>query len=139
MYKPTCLALAAIALTVAPAFAPALAQETVGTLQVEGLVMTSTGNSFAPAASGDTVVAGQRILVGEGGSATLRMADGSVLRYTEPGTYTVQAPEAGTVPTTNVASPPLSLPAGTLVAGALLAGAVISSVDGDEDERPVSR
>ena len=39
---------------------PAFAQESVGTLQVNGTVMTSTGGEFVPAADGQAVTEGSR-------------------------------------------------------------------------------
>lgn len=140
MYKPTCLALAAATLMVAPAFAPAMAQESIGTLQVEGRVMSSSGGTFALASTGDAVVSGQRILVGEGGQASVRFADGSVVRYTEPGVYTVEMPASAANATAGeVGSPPPGLAPATLIAGAAVAGAVILSSGGDDDDPPISR
>jgi hypothetical protein len=137
---PTRLALAAITL-IAPAFAPAYAQETIGTLQVQGQVMTSTGGEFAAAASGEPVVAGERIMVGEGGQATVQLSNGTVLSYTQPGVYTVQLPAAAAATAataTQVASPAVGLSATTIAIGAGLAAAVVVSTN-DGDDTPVSR
>src|SRR5690606_25374448 len=49
----------AAALLGAASLAPALAQETIGTMQVNGTVMTSTGGEFVPAASGEAIQAGE--------------------------------------------------------------------------------
>ena len=138
---PTRLALAAITL-IAPAFAPAYAQESIGTLQVQGQVMTSTGGEFAAAASGEPVVAGERIMVGEGSQATVQLSNGKVLTYTQPGVYTVQLPAAAAATAataTQVASPAVGLSATTIAIGAGLAAALVVSTTDSDDDTPVSR
>lgn len=140
MSTPTRLALAAITL-IAPAFAPAYAQDAIGTLQVEGRVMTSTGGEFAPATSGEPVVAGERIMVGEGGQATVQLSNGTVLRYGEPGVYTVQLPAvAPPAPAgTAVASAaPVGLGATGVIIGAAVVGGALIAND-DDDDAPISR
>lgn len=50
---------------------PALAQDVTATLRTRGNVMVSTGGEFVTARDGQPVLAGQRILVGDGASATV--------------------------------------------------------------------
>lgn len=142
MSTPTRLALAAITL-IAPAFAPAYAQEAIGTLQVEGRVMTSTGGEFVPATSGAPVVAGERIMVSEGGQATVQLSNGSVLTYDAPGVYTVQLP--GIAPpaaagTAVASAAPVGLGAtGAIIGAAVIGGALIANDGDDEPDAPASR
>ena len=142
MSTPTRLALAAITL-IAPAFAPAFAQDTIGTLQVEGRVMTSTGGEFAPATSGAPVVAGEQIMVAEGSRATVQLGNGNVLTYDAPGVYTVQLP--GIAPpapagTAVASAAPVGLGAtGVIIGAAIVGGALIASDGDDEPDAPVSR
>src|SRR5690606_12794575 len=88
----------ALATALAGLMAPAIAQETIGTMQVNGSVSTSMGGDFIPAASGEAIQAGERIMVGEGSSASISFTNGAVVEYTTPGVYTVQMP--ATVATT---------------------------------------
>lgn len=144
MKNPMRLALAVLVLA-ASALAPAMAQDIVGTLQVEGTVMTSNGGEFAPANDGQAVAAGERIMVAEGGRASVTLADGTVINYTTPGVYTVQLPAAaasGIATTTPVASPAAGVGTGAIVAAAAVAGAVIigsGGGGGDNDAPPISR
>jgi hypothetical protein len=50
---------------------PALAQDVTATLRIHGQVMVSAGGDFVGARDGQPVLAGQRILVGDGASATV--------------------------------------------------------------------
>lgn len=93
MKLPVRLVLALAAITAITAIAPAFAQESIGILQVgQGTVMTSTGGEFASASDGMPLHAGDRIMISEGGNATVRFADGTVVNYTQPGVYTVEMP-----------------------------------------------
>lgn len=134
----------ALAIVLAGLMAPALAQETIGTMQVNGSVSTSTGGDFVPAASGEAIQAGERIMVGEGSSASIRFSNGAVVDYTTPGVYTVQMPAtAGTTTTGSTALTPAEM--GFIgFAGVVAASGIAASVmDDDEDllegEPPVSR
>ena len=61
----------AAVLVAALSLLPAFAQQAVGTLQVNGTVMTSTGGEFAAAADGQSVTEGTRLMVGENSSASI--------------------------------------------------------------------
>lgn len=50
---------------------PALAQDVTATLRVNGQVMVSAGGDFVTARDGQPVLAGQRLLIGDGASATV--------------------------------------------------------------------
>lgn len=119
---------------------PAFAQDTIGTLTVQqGTVMTSNGGEFATASSGESIQAGERIMVGEGGSASVTFTNGAVANYTAPGVYTVQMPVAGTpVASAGGASPAMT--AGIVIGAAVLGAAAIEAM-GDEvpPDHPVSR
>lgn len=137
MKSPFRFALALLALA---AIAPVHAQDTIGTLTVnQGTVMTSTGGEFASAATGEGIQAGERIMVSEGGSATVTYSNGVVVNYTAPGVYTAQLPAAGA----NLASAGGASTAATvgIIAGvaALGAAAVESNGDNVAPESPVSR
>lgn len=138
MKVPARLALAVAAITAIAA--PAYAQEAIGTLTVQqGTIMTSNGGEFASASSGEAVQAGERIMVGEGGSASVTFANGAVVNYTAPGVYTVQMPVAG-VPVASSGGMSTAATAGIIVGTAALgAAAVEASGDTVEPEAPVSR
>jgi len=136
----------AAALLGVASLAPALAQDTIGTLQVNGTVMTSTGGEFVPAASGEAIQAGERLMVGEGSSASISFSNGAVVEYTAPGVYTIQMPAL--VGTTGAGAPATLTPAElTFIgfAGVVAAtGVAASTMDDDEDlvdgaQPPVSR
>ena len=88
-------AFAATALVAALAF-PAHAQEkSIGMLTVgKGTVMTSRGGEFNPATTGQLVNVGDRIMIGEGGMASVAYPGCTTVRFTEPGVYTINEPAA---------------------------------------------
>jgi len=96
MKTPIRIAFAALLLA-AMSLLPAFAQETVGTLQVNGTVMTSTGGEFVPAADGQAVAEGTRLMVSEGSSASITFPNGAVVNFTQPGVYTINMPAAGSL------------------------------------------
>jgi hypothetical protein len=129
-----------LATAVAALAMPALAQETIGTLTVQqGTVMTSTGGEFASAASGESIQSGERIMVGEGGSASVTFTNGAVVNYTAPGVYTVQMPVAG-APVASAGGASTAVSAGIILGAAVLGAAAIDQM-GDEvpPDSPVSR
>jgi hypothetical protein len=140
MIRMKTLAKVVLATVISALALPAFAQDTIGTLSVQqGTVMTSTGGEFATASSGESIQAGERLMVGEGGSASVTFTNGAVTNYTVPGVYTVQMPVAGTpVASTGGASPAMS--AGIILGAAVLGAAAIEAM-GDEvpPDRPVSR
>src|SRR5690606_33066295 len=71
------------------AMLPAFAQAGMGTLQVNGTVMTSTGGEFVPASDGQAIAEGTRLMVSEGSSASITFPNGAVVNFTEPGVYTI--------------------------------------------------
>lgn len=131
---------AVLATAIAALAMPAFAQDTIGTLTVtQGTVMTSTGGEFASASSGEGIQAGERIMVSEGGSASITFTNGAVVNYSAPGVYTVQMPVAGTsVGSAGGAS--AAATAGIILGTAALGAAAVDQM-GDEvaPDRPVSR
>lgn len=85
--------LLAVAASAAMFAAPAFAQDVVApTLSVEqGSVMTSTGGEFVTAPSGKLLAPGERVMVGEGASASVVYSNGCAYEYSEPGVYSVPA------------------------------------------------
>ena len=84
--------IAAALLAAAAAFAtPAFAQEPVSaTLQVEsGSIMTSAGGEYASASSGQSLAAGQKVMVNAGSSGFLTYGNGCKIKLDQPGIYTV--------------------------------------------------
>lgn len=82
---PLSLTLAAITLVAAPASA----QDLTATLQVDGEVMVSTGGDFHDAVDGQPILPGQRIMVGDGASATVRFSQDCKRTYSQPGVYPI--------------------------------------------------
>jgi len=133
----------ALATALAGLMAPAIAQETIGTMQVNGSVSTSMGGDFMPAASGESIQAGERIMVGEGSSASISFTNGAVVNYTTPGVYTVQMPAAvGTTVAGSTALTPAEMTfigfAGLVAASGIAASALDDDEDLLEGEPPVS-
>jgi hypothetical protein len=100
--------------------------------------MTSTGGEFASASSGEGVQAGERLMVSEGGSATVDFTNGAVVNYTAPGVYTVNLPAVGApVPTTSGSA---ASSAGIVLGAAVLGAAAVEEIGDDvPPESPVSR
>ena len=138
------LAKAALATAIAAVACPALAQETIGTMQVNGSVSTSTGGDFVRASSGEAIQAGERIMVGEGSSASITFTNGAVVNYTAPGVYTVHLPAAAGVGAGAAAAATLTGGEIALISAAGLiaaSGIAASTLDDDEDllGEPISR
>lgn len=123
---------------------PAFAQQSVGTLQVNGTVMASTGGEFVAAADGQAVAEGTRLMVGENSSASITFPNGAVVNFTQPGVYTINMPAAGALAagTAYNASSLIAANAGFIGFASVIAAAGVSSSAMDEDEDlvdPVSR
>lgn len=82
---PLLLTLAAITLIAAPAGA----QDLAATLRIQGTVMVSTGGDFHDATDGQPILPGQRIMVGDGATATVQFSRDCKRSYTQAGVYTV--------------------------------------------------
>ena len=149
----------AIALIAALAFSgTALAVEPVGALSTqEGTVLVNQGEEFVTASDAQVLNPGDRVMVMEGGSATVTFADGCVLPL-EAGSLIVvpaQSTCAGAVATTEKVGPSYAQAVGddvddqsdgeklakaAIIGGTLLAMALIlhDDEDDDDDEEPVS-
>lgn len=105
-------------------------------LQIDGgSVLVSTGGEFVQAASGQVVAPGHRVMVAEGGKASLDYGNGCKKALSEPGVYTV-------TPDCSLASTRRSVSTGVVVAGVVGGVAVIAAVaggGGSDNPRPVSR
>jgi hypothetical protein len=101
-----------------------------------GSVLVSTGGEFTQASSGQVIAPGHRILVPEGGSASLTYGNGCGKALTSAGVYTV----SGDCQLASNASSSSGLSTGTVV-GIVGGAAVIAAVagGGGSDSGPVSR
>lgn len=138
----------AVVLTAGAATIPAFAQDqpVIGTLHVDGgTVMTSTGDEFSSATESQPLKAGDRIMVSEGGSASVNYSDCMVVNYTTPGVYVVKRPvkcaggqtneAAGGSGTTGTAGS-----VGIILGAALLGAAGVNAMGDDTPpDHPVSR
>lgn len=130
------------------AAATASAQEGGVTLRVDrGTVMTSQGGEFASARSGQSVVAGERLMITEGATATLTYPKGCARQFSAPGVYVISAACPTTTQGTDWAG------AAKIVAGGVVMAAVLHDMDqtmasanggratapSDDDSPPVSR
>lgn len=124
-----------IALALSLAMGAAFAQSTP-TLTFDGNVMVSTPDGeFVTAANGQSVVAGQSLMVPPGGSATLAYSNGTVATF-GAGTHVV--PVAGVVVGTGFttsAAVTVGIVAGAV---ALTALAIDQNLDDDDEAPPVS-
>ena len=68
---------------------PALAQDVTATLRIHGQVMVSAGGDFVGARDGQPVLAGQRILVGDGASATVEYARDCTRSFDTAGVHVI--------------------------------------------------
>ena len=137
-----------LAIVAAFLFAPAQAQDVIGTLTVnQGTVMTSTGGEFASATSGQPIQAGEQIMVSEGGSASVTFNNGVVTNLST-GVHTISGipaaagagATAGSVGTAGGAS--AAATAGVIAGtAAAVAAANEAANDGDDaaPDQPVSR
>ncbi len=82
---PLSLTLAAITLIAAPAGA----QDLTATLRINGTVMVSTDGDFHDATDGQPILPGQRIMVGEGASATVQFSQDCRRTYNQAGVFTI--------------------------------------------------
>ena len=138
----------ALALAIAAAVSPALAQEVIGTLTInQGTVMTSTGGEFASAATGEAIQVGEQIMVSEGASASVTFSNGVVTNLTT-GVHTISGlpaagaagATAGSVGTAGGASVAATV---GVIAGTAAAVAAANEAANDDDnetpDQPVSR
>lgn len=120
---------AAVLLVAAAVFAtPAVAQDAVSaTLQVEsGSVMTSTGGEYASANSGQSLAAGQKVMVNAGSSGFLAYGNGCKIKLDQPGVYTVPS-SCNAVP--GKAGGSSTMNAGIIAISALVAAGLIENED----------
>lgn len=87
MSRPNRLFLAVAALSLIAA--PVAAQDLTATLRIHGNVMVGTGAGFQAALDGQPVLPGQRIMIGEGGSATVKFSKDCERTYRSAGVFTV--------------------------------------------------
>lgn len=110
------------------------APSSVATLRVDtGAVKTSTGGDFTAAATGQRIRAGERLMLEEGGTATLTYGNDCQMTLTAPGVYTV--------PTTCHRQSAGLLRPVAITAGVLLGVGVVAAIGGggDKDPPPASR
>ena len=116
--------------------AAASAAETTATLSVDsGTVMSSQGGDFAPAQSGQALASGDRLMVTEKSSATLRYADDCVRRYSVPGVYVVEKD------CKKLAVADDDMTNWTMISAVAIGAAVVAATvsGGSDDDTPVSR
>lgn len=87
MQTPRTLSLAIATITLIAA--PAAAQDVTATLRIQGDVMVSTGGEFKEAVDGQPILPGQRLMVGDGASATVQFSRDCKRSYSSAGVYTV--------------------------------------------------
>lgn len=119
----------AAALLLAAAFAtPAFAQDPVSaTLQVEsGSIMTSTGGEYASANSGQSLAAGQKVMVNAGSSGFLAYGNGCKIKLDQPGIYTVPD-QCNAIPGKTGGSSAMN--AGIITISALVAAGLVENED----------
>lgn len=134
----------ALALVAASLFAPAQAQEVIGTLTVnQGTVMTSTGGEFASATSGEAIQVGEQIMVSEGGSASVTFSNG-VVSNLGTGVHTISgipAAAASGIATTSVGTAggaSVAATAGVIAATVAATAAAVEEADDGDNETPDS-
>ena len=126
----TLILAASVALT---ASATALAADAAATLQVDaGSIMSSEGGEFTTARTGEVLVEGERLMVTEGATATVKYDNGCVRVYKVPGVYVIEAnceiaAAAGATGRVATGSPFVS--AATLAAGVAAGAALLSEMD----------
>lgn len=121
--------IAAALIAAAAAFAtPAFAQDPVSaTLQVEsGSIMTSNGGEYASASSGQSLAAGQKVMVNAGSTGFLTYGNGCKIKLDQPGVYTVPS-ECNAIPGKSGGSSAMN--AGIIAISALVAAGVIENED----------
>ena len=116
-----------------PSFAQGADDKAIATLEVnKGVVMTSRGGEYAAAASGQQLFSEERVMVTEGGSATVTYNDNCKRTYDKPGVYklddnckAVAAFDGGA----RVA----------FIAGGIIAIGVVAHNINDNHKKPISR
>lgn len=129
---PATVSAAGQAAPAAPAApAAAAAPETPIVLRVDdGSVMVSDGGAFAPAATGTVLQPGDRLMVADGGVATVFVDDSCYVTYDTPGVHVVTRECA------RVGSP---VPTGAtvgIIAGVVVLGALAAGGGGGGDDTP---
>jgi hypothetical protein len=69
---------------------PAVSQNLTAVLRVHGNVMIDNGSGFVPATDGQPIIAGQRIMIGEGDTATVMYSSDCKRSFSDAGVYTVE-------------------------------------------------
>ncbi len=115
--------------------AAASAADNAATLTVEsGTVMSSQGGDFTPAQSGQVLASGDRLMVTDKSSATLRYDNDCKRHYTVPGVYVVEEDCKKAV----VADDDMTN--WTMISAVAIGAAVVAAtVSGGSDDTPVSR
>lgn len=112
------------------AAAPAVAETPIVLRVDDGSVMVSDGGEFAPATTGTVLQPGDRLMVAEGGVATVFVDDSCYVTYDTPGVHVVTRECA------RVGSP---VPTGTtvgIIAGVVVLGALAAGGGGGGDDTP---
>ena len=147
----TSIALATLALAAASAafaqdaVAPAAAVDTPSiALGVDsGSVLVSTGGEFTQAASGQALAPGHRVLVPEGGSATLTYGNGCQKSMASAGVYIITADCVAAGAEGSGTAGASGVPSAGVIAGVVGGVAVIAAAagggGGSGGDRPVSR
>lgn len=68
---------------------PVLAQDATATLRIQGNVMVSSGGEFTTAVDGQPVLAGQRVMVGDNGTATVNYGPDCKRTFDSAGVYLI--------------------------------------------------
>ena len=116
--------------------AAASAAETTAILTVQnGTVMTSQGGEFIPAATGQALSVGDRLMVTEKSAAMVRYSNDCVRQYSDPGVYVVEKDcTKRTLADDDMTNWTMI---GAIGIGAAVLAAAVSG--GDDDSTPVSR
>ncbi len=116
--------------------AAASAADNAATLTVDsGNVMSSQGGDFTAAQSGQVFASGDRLMVTEKSSATLRYSNDCVRRYTVPGVYVVEEDCKKAVGADD------DMTNWTMISAVAIGAAVVAATvsGGSDDDTPVSR
>lgn len=108
--------------------------DVIATLQVnKGVVMTSTGNEYVSAVSGQRLVKAERVMIAQDGAATITYSDDCKRVLDTPGVYTVDGIcSAGGWSGLGVAA--------AVVAGGVAVGVVVDNLNhNDQRQNPISR
>jgi len=129
----------ALVVCVVPAFvltanAQGGSSDFIATLQVDkGVVMSSTGNEYVSAISGQRLVKAERVMIAQDGSATITYNDNCKRVLDTPGVYTVDGIcSAGGWSGLGVAA--------AVVGGVVAVGVVVDNLNhNDQRQNPISR